>query len=204
MIPKLQFSYYPDRAAAIAALQRGQILALAGLRADEAASAGAARRLHGSLGATGGTDDAPVQPQPVRSSRIARHGRALIGRSLTASSWSSQALHGKAIARSAFSQHFVARRSADQPAATSLTASRALIEQAGWVDGNRDGVRDGNGIRLEFGLLTTITLSGLPLRGQWRRRGRSLAPQLRCRSSTPGSLVTDYLQPRRFEAALFG
>lgn len=81
-------------------------------------------------------------------------------------------------------------------------AARALLDAAGWVDTNGDGVREKNGRSLQFQLHTNDD----PLRveliyaiaRQWEQIGvRAIAIPV-----SFAGLVNDILAPRRFEAAL--
>lgn len=79
-----------------------------------------------------------------------------------------------------------------------------LLDAAGWIDRDGDGIRDKDGRRLEFRLVTNDD----PLRqrlaegaaAQWRKVGVAVVPE------TVGfaRLVGEYLAPRRFEAVLAG
>lgn len=83
-----------------------------------------------------------------------------------------------------------------------LARARQLLEEAGWVDSNGDGIRDKGGYSLSFILLANDD----PLRqamverisGQWREIGVQAIPQ----TISFAGLVSDFLVPRRFDAAL--
>lgn len=76
-----------------------------------------------------------------------------------------------------------------------------LLEAAGWSDTDGDRVRDKNGIALAFTLLTgedvLMVDLGEAIAQQWRAIGIDAKVQV-----MGSELVTDYLQPRNFEAVL--
>lgn len=80
--------------------------------------------------------------------------------------------------------------------------ARALLEQAGWVDGNGDGVREQDGAPLRFILLVKDDLRhqqiGAYLAESWAEIGVSVNVQ----PVSFNGMVSDFLAPRAFEAAL--
>ena len=83
-----------------------------------------------------------------------------------------------------------------------LPRARQLLEQAGWVDANGDGVREKDGKRLEFSLITsedpTWTRVVQEVARQWAAVGVKATPE----TVSFTRLVGEYLYPRRFEAIL--
>jgi peptide/nickel transport system substrate-binding protein len=82
--------------------------------------------------------------------------------------------------------------------------ARALLDAAGWVDSDGDGIRDKGGRKLEFVLHTSDDPTRVALINQiaqdWAQVGVRAVP-------TPvafAGLVNDLLVPRRFEAVLIG
>lgn len=82
--------------------------------------------------------------------------------------------------------------------------ARGLLDGAGWVDTNNDGIREKDGRNLAFVLHTSDDPTRVALINQiaqdWAQVGVRAVP-------TPVSfagLVNDYLVPRRFEAVLIG
>ncbi|MBX3054521.1 MAG: hypothetical protein KF753_23815 [Caldilineaceae bacterium] len=82
------------------------------------------------------------------------------------------------------------------------TRAARLLDEAGWIDRDADGVRDKDGRALRFVLLSNDD----PVRRQiieqisadWRAIGVLAVPQ----SVSFAGLVSDFLAPRRFDAAL--
>lgn len=83
------------------------------------------------------------------------------------------------------------------------TKARELLNQAGWRDTDRDGVRDKDGVALQFGLLTNqenplqIALVEAMSR-QWEEIGVRAVPM----KVGFSGLAEDFLRPRSFDAVL--
>jgi peptide/nickel transport system substrate-binding protein len=76
--------------------------------------------------------------------------------------------------------------------------ARALLDQAGWVDSDGDGVRDQGGQKLEFNLLGNNRQIIEGIAAAWAQIGvRAVAQEV-----TQAGLTTDFLVPRTFDAAL--
>ncbi len=80
--------------------------------------------------------------------------------------------------------------------------AKALLDQAGWVDSDGDGIREKEGIRLEFGLLTNDDPTRVriieEIARQWAAVGVKAVPQ----TIGVAGLVRDFLRPRRYDAIL--
>lgn len=80
--------------------------------------------------------------------------------------------------------------------------ARALLDSAGWIDTDGDGVRDKDGKPLEFTLLTTDATDqmalGQNIARQWGAIGVRLVPQ----AITFAGLVADHLSTHNYDAAL--
>lgn len=76
--------------------------------------------------------------------------------------------------------------------------AKALLAEAGWEDTDRDGVRDKDGNQLAFVLLGDDEALLAALSEQWGKIGVWAKPQ----PVSLVSLVTDYLSPRSYEAAI--
>mgnify|MGYP001268544491 FL=1 len=75
---------------------------------------------------------------------------------------------------------------------------RQLLEQAGWIDNDGDGVRDREGVRMAFVLLGEDRAQLEAIAAMWSALGVLAEPQA---VSLPG-LTADFLTPRTFDAAL--
>ncbi|MGL4651671.1 MAG: peptide ABC transporter substrate-binding protein, partial [Caldilineaceae bacterium] len=84
------------------------------------------------------------------------------------------------------------------------TTARALLDGAGWVDSDGNGIRDKDGRQLEFVLHTSDDPTRVALINQiaqdWAQVGVRAVPT----PVTFAGLVNDLLVPRRFEAVLIG
>jgi peptide/nickel transport system substrate-binding protein len=77
-------------------------------------------------------------------------------------------------------------------------AAKQLLDQAGWVDSDGDGVRDREGVKLAFVLLGKDKAKLDAISAMWAEIGVRAEPQA---VSLPG-LTADFLAPRTFDAAL--
>ncbi|MBC7262747.1 MAG: peptide ABC transporter substrate-binding protein [Chloroflexi bacterium] len=81
--------------------------------------------------------------------------------------------------------------------------AEALLNEAGWLDMDGDGVREKEGIRLEFALLTNDDPTRVriieELARQWGQVGVKAIPQ----TAGVAGVVRDFLVPRQFDALLY-
>jgi len=80
--------------------------------------------------------------------------------------------------------------------------ARNILEEAGWIDSDGDGIREKNEQKLEFTLVTT-EWSDLPktaelLQIMWKEVGASV------KIETAEDIQNDYIKTRSYEAVLFG
>lgn len=82
--------------------------------------------------------------------------------------------------------------------------AQQLLEEAGWIDSDGDGIRDKEGVPLRFLLYSNDDPGRVALIEQiaadWRAIGVEAVPT----PVTFAGLVADFLNPRRFDAALIG
>lgn len=82
--------------------------------------------------------------------------------------------------------------------------ARQLLDEAGWIDQDSDGIREKDGQPLRFILLTNddpVRQAVIQRMAQeWRAVGVEAVPQ----AVSFAGLVSDFLAPRRFDAALIG
>ena len=76
--------------------------------------------------------------------------------------------------------------------------AKQMLEQAGWVDSDGDGVRDREGVKLAFVLLGKDQAKLDAISAMWAELGVQAEPQA---VSLPG-LTADFLVPRTYDAAL--
>jgi peptide/nickel transport system substrate-binding protein len=84
-----------------------------------------------------------------------------------------------------------------------VAQARLLLENAGWKVG-ADGVRERNDVKLQFALLTNDDPFRVRLAEEISRQWALLGVKAEVRAVGVNGLVRDYLQPRRFEAVLYG
>jgi peptide/nickel transport system substrate-binding protein len=76
--------------------------------------------------------------------------------------------------------------------------AKALLDEAGWIDSDGDGVRDKDGVKLAFVLLGDEQEMVESIATQWAKIGVQAAPQ----PVTIAGLIGDFLVPRTYDAAI--
>ena len=76
--------------------------------------------------------------------------------------------------------------------------AKALLDEAGWIDSDGDGVRDKDGVKLAFVLLGDNQDMVESIATQWAKIGVQVAPQ----PVTLAGLIGDFLVPRTYDAAV--
>lgn len=82
--------------------------------------------------------------------------------------------------------------------------AKQLLDQAGWVDTDGDGIRDKDGRQLEFQLTTNNDLTRQVLIEQIALDWQALGVRAVATQASFQELVADLLVPRHFDAALIG
>jgi len=81
--------------------------------------------------------------------------------------------------------------------------AKALLDQAGWSDGDGDGIREKGELRLQFALLTNDNETRVKmineLTRQWAQVGIRAVPQ----TAGVAGVVRDFLAPRNYDAILY-
>jgi len=203
MIPRLEFRYFADTPAAIAALRAGKVSAVADLTLDQAESLEKetgirvywARRASQTLIVFNLSlpffDDSSVR----RALQMAIDRQALVQTALNGKATVSQGIY--------LSTSWV--NSAPPKAGTAdMYAAESLLAGAGWIDSDKDGVREKNGVKFEFGLLTSDDPARVRVAEEIARAWTRLGAAVEVQVTTPQALLQDYLKPRRFEAVLVG
>jgi peptide/nickel transport system substrate-binding protein len=84
-----------------------------------------------------------------------------------------------------------------------LEQAKALLEKAGWKVGT-NGVRERSDVKLQFTLLTNDDPGRIRLAEEISRQWAAIGVKADVQSVGVNGLMRDYLQPRRFEAVLYG
>ncbi len=203
-LAELEFRFYPDYESAFEALKRGEVIGVGRVPYHYAREAASIEELALHSGILAGYTavlfnfDNPNTPffreKEVRQAlnyavdRQMLIGEALQGYGVEAHSpiWPSSWAYHPGVKRYPYD----------------LEKASALLEEAGWKDSDGDGIRDKNGRKLSFILLTSdspenVRLAYLMAEG-WKKIGIEAIPQI---LNYP-SLVRDFLYPRNFEAAI--
>lgn len=198
----VEIRLYPDYASVYAAYTRGEIQGISHLSATDADKAAANPSLNlfctplSGYGLVFLNLEHPIfQEREVRLALLLATDRQLLV---------SHILHHQAIVADG---PVPVTSWAYSASATSYTydpqAAIALLEKAGWVDQDGDGVREKGRLKLEFALLTNDDETRIQLINeltrQWARIGVRAIPQ----TVGVAGLVRDFLQPRNYDALLY-
>lgn len=85
-----------------------------------------------------------------------------------------------------------------------VEAARALLEQAGWVDSDSDGIRDQDGLRLAFKILTNHDPTRKAMAEAIAQRWAEIGVRASVQTTNVATLRAQHLQPRNFDAVLYG
>lgn len=198
MIPRLEFVYYPDHTTALRALAAGQVNAVAGVTpADVPSLAGHSITTYWAPRASQAMVYFNLSLPFFEDAATRRALAAAIDRTALVNT----ALAGRA--RPATSIYLSTSWAATPtPAATSGLTASAMLDAAGWIDTDRDGVRERHGVKLEFGLLTPSDATHVEIATAIARAWTALGAAVDVQMTDAQTLSTDYIQPRRFEALL--
>ncbi len=203
MIPQIEFRFYRDRQSAIAALKAGEVLGVAGISIEEAVALEkeAGIRVHWSASAEYDVilfnlslpflDDAEVR----RALLMAIDRKGLV----------ETVLAGKGTPGDGpFLPSSWAYAAGGRTWPYDPQGAGAILDKAGWRDTDGDSLRERDGVKLEFALLTnddeTRVAAAQYVAGAWAQIGARVEVHV---VSSYG-LVHEYLQHRYFEAVLFG
>jgi peptide/nickel transport system substrate-binding protein len=201
MIPRLEFRYYRDLPSALSALRRDEIMAVADIPLDQAESLAPSSSitLHWARRASQALILFNLSLPFFEDADVRRALFNAIDRPLLVQT----ALKDKAIASGGpFLTSSWASAGVSEPAG--IAAARALLDKAGWTDTDGDGIRQHNGVKLEFGLLTNDDATRVMVAQDIARAWTSIGASVEVQIISSYGLIQDYMQPRRFEAVLFG
>ncbi|MFQ6059537.1 MAG: ABC transporter substrate-binding protein [Anaerolineae bacterium] len=202
-LDKIEFKFYPDYQSLFSAHQRGEIQGLSRVLTEDLARVGEdeglilySAQLAGCTLIFLNLDELIFQEQEVRQALLLALDRQGLIDDL---------LGGQGVvAHSPLLPHSWAYDPAIKRYAYDPQGARALLDGAGWVDADEDGIREKGRLKLEFTLLTNAD----PIRArmieaisrQWERVG------VKAHTQTVGvaELQAEFLRPRQFQAVLFG
>ncbi len=203
-IAEMEFRFYPDYESAFEALKRGEVMGVGRIPYNYAREAASTEGISLYSGILAGYTavifnfDNPNTPffgeKEVRQAlNYAVDRKAIIG----------EILQGYGIeAHSPIWPNSWAYNPGVRHYQHDLDKASALLEEAGWKDSDGDGIRDRDGRKLSFILLTANSLENARLAyllaEGWRKAGVEAIPQ----AVDYPSLVRDFLYPRNFEAAI--
>ncbi len=203
-IARVRFLFYPDESSVLEAYRRGEIDALTRIRPADLPTLAARKDTQLFFSPMPGytillpnlqNPNVPFfQEKAVRQALLYGLDRKRLVREI---------LHGMGVvAHTPFLPHTWAYTDAVATYAYDPDRARHLLEKAGWVDQNGDGIREKKGVALRFILVGDDTPEQkamlAAIAGMWKEIGVQAIP----RPVTFAGLVRDFLVPRTFEMAL--
>jgi peptide/nickel transport system substrate-binding protein len=80
--------------------------------------------------------------------------------------------------------------------------AKTLLEEAGWHDGDGDGIREKDGAKLQFALLGSDDAQRVKMIEEISRQWQAIGVKAQPQAAGVSGLVADFLRPRRFDALL--
>ncbi len=201
-IPEITIRFYADSQSLAVALKRGEVMAAARLRTEDVSTLDVNPEIVQYRAGLAGYTLIFVNPKlpffqdrPTRQALLyALDRQKIVDRLLNGAGY---VLDSPILPNSwAFSPD--AKRYAYDPG-----QAKALLEKAGWKPG-ADGILERNDVKLQFALLTNDDPLRVRLAEEISRQWATVGVKADVQSVGVNGLVHDYLQPRRFEAVLYG
>lgn len=202
MLGRVTFRFYPSTAAVYSAYERGEVLGVSRLALAGIAELSQIETLNVYSAPQAGTTMIVVNMNNPLFADPAVRKALLFG--LNREALIDNVLDGQGVVAHSLYLPTHWAYNPDVPTYTyDAERARQLLEQAGWTDDNRDGVREKEDVKLQFTLLTNqenpqhVALIDSVAR-QWAQIGVQAEP----RAVNFADLVQTYLRPRQFETVL--
>ncbi len=195
---RIELHFYPTALAAVAAYQRGEVLGVAHVPAEKLSSV---RRMESTSMYAAPISGFNVlymnlknplfQQKEVRQAlllaldRQQLIDRALDGQGIVA--------HSPLLPENWAYNRFVKKYMPD------ASAARSLLEQAGWRDGNGDGIVEKNGVKLEFAIMSTDEPAQIRMIENITMQWEAIGVKAHTQAVGFSGLARDFLRPRRFD-----
>lgn len=195
----IEFRFFPDYASAFAAFQAGEVDGVSRVLPQDVARAQESKEMEVLTAPLAGATFVYFNQDDPNVGFLADATiRQALYLALDVPALIDEALNGQGIpADSPFMAGTWAHASTPHSGADPEQAA-ALLAEAGWVDANRDGVREQGDMLLTFELLGDNEALLETLAAQWKQIGVWAQPRV----VSLASLAGDYLSPRTFEAAV--
>ncbi len=197
---RLIFRFFPDRASALAAFNRKEVMGVGQIppvdlpKLTAGALYSSARPIFTAVYLN--QDNPLFKDKAVRQALLTGLDREALVR---------QALYGQALVTdSPVIVNSWAYNPQTRRYAYNLDQARAMLDNAGWRDTNGDGIRDRDGRPFEFKLTTTDEPTRVAVANMLARQWEQLGIKVNVNVVTPAAFHDNYLKPRNFDAALYG
>lgn len=200
---QIELRVYGDRAEAVQAVVRGEVDGMAGLRPDELGQVAASPR-----------DVVYALPERAKTAVVVFNLQTPVLKDLAVRQALARAVDREALIRDALTgqgepafgpipvQSWAYARAPATPEYDPAAAMR-ILDEAGWRPG-ASGTREHDGVPLKFTLVTTNTPERLAVASALSEQVGKIGVALDVRTVAADELFDEYLEPRRFEAALMG
>jgi peptide/nickel transport system substrate-binding protein len=195
----IEFRFFPDYASAFDAFQAGEVDGVSRVLPDDIAAAQASKEMAVLTAPLAGATLVYLNLENPDTPYLAdAQVRQALYLALDQSKLIDRVLNGQGTpADGPFMPGTWAHSPGQRPTSDPRRAAEMLAE-AGWIDTDRDGVRERDGIDLAFELLGDNEALLQELAEQWRQIGVLAEPRL----VSLASLAGDHLSPRNFQAAV--
>jgi peptide/nickel transport system substrate-binding protein len=201
-IGEIRLRFYPDTQSLAVALKRGEVMSAARLRPEDLSTLEVNPEITQVKGGLVGYTLIFVNPKlPFFQDRPTRQAllfgldrKKIVDRLLNGAGY----VLDSPVAPSSWAYSPQAKRYEYDP-----EQAKSLLEKAGWKVGT-DGVRERTDVKLQFALLTNDDPWRIRLAEEISRQWAAIGVKADVQSVGVNGLVRDYLQPRRFEAVLYG
>jgi peptide/nickel transport system substrate-binding protein len=201
-LDQLQFQFFPTRAAAREAFSQRRVQAMGGVPADSVGALGAETRFYSAVDA--GYTLVYLNPQNVLFTDPTVSLALSLGLDRGGLIQDPELLNGQAVpAVSPIPPGSWAYDPAVRPPAFDPAQARKMLEQAGWIDSDNDGVRDRDGKPLAFELAVSNDPLAIGLAERAQRDWKALGADVAVRPLDQQSMV-NALRNRTHQAVLFG
>ncbi len=201
-LERVEFKFYPDQESVLSAYRRGEVEGISRVLPKDFAEVTKEEKLRLYSGRVSGYGLIFLNLQlPIFQEKAVRQALLM---ALDRQEIIDEALSGQGlVAHSPILPNSWAYHRAIKEYDYDPEGARELLEEAGWWDEDDDGVREKEGMRLEFILLTNDEPARMRAAVLVAEQLKRVGVEAKPRVAESARLVPDFLRPRRFEALLY-